>query len=62
LTERYLPLGTNLTICHINVEGFSSLKSDYLARLMLEETHTASAESLSRRGNLTGFGHNYCKL
>jgi exonuclease III len=51
------------TIYHINVEGFSSSKSDFLARLMLEEkvdviavqeTHTASAESL-RRGNLTRF-------
>jgi hypothetical protein len=64
LTQRYLPLGTNLTIFHINVEGFSSSKSDYFARLMLEEkvdviavqeTHTASAESLRSRGNLTGF-------
>jgi hypothetical protein len=62
LTQRYLPLGTNLTICQFNVEGFSSSKSDYLARLMLEvkidviavqDTHTASAESLRRRGNLT---------
>jgi exonuclease III len=66
LPQRYLPLGTNLTICHINVEGFFSSKSDYLARLMLkekvdviavQETHTSSAESLRRRGNLTRFGH-----
>jgi tellurite resistance-related uncharacterized protein len=57
LTQRYLPLGTNLTICQITIEGFSSSKGDYLARLMLEEkvdviavqeTHTASAESLRR--------------
>jgi exonuclease III len=74
LTQRFLPLGTNLTIWHINVEGFSSSKSDYLARLILEEkvdviavqeTHTASEESLRKRGNLTGFGHitvNYASL
>jgi exonuclease III len=74
LTQRYLSLETNLTIRHINVEGFSSSKSDYLARLMLEkkvgvtavqETHTASAESLKRRGNLTGFtlvGAIYCSV
>jgi Reverse transcriptase (RNA-dependent DNA polymerase)/Endonuclease-reverse transcriptase len=63
-TQRFLPLGPNMKICHINIEGISLPKSEYLARLMREEdvdviavqeTHASSEESLRRRGTLPGY-------
>jgi Reverse transcriptase (RNA-dependent DNA polymerase)/Endonuclease-reverse transcriptase len=62
--RRYLSLGSNIKICHINIEGISVSKSEYLARLMLDadvdivaiqETHASSDENLQRRGTLPGY-------
>jgi hypothetical protein len=56
---RFLSLGPNLKIFHINEEGVCISKSEYLAFLMLEEkvdiiavqeTHTESEENLRSRG------------
>jgi exonuclease III len=58
--KSFLSLGSNLKICHINIEGVSISKSEYPARLMhdedidivtVQETH-ASEENLRRRGSI----------
>jgi Endonuclease-reverse transcriptase len=64
LSRQFLPLGPSLKICQLNIEGISISKCEYLARLMREEdidiiavqeTHTASEESLRRRGSIQGY-------
>jgi hypothetical protein len=54
---RFLYLGPNLKICHIDVEGISISKSEYLAHIMrkvdiiaVQETYTE--ENLRRRGTM----------
>jgi hypothetical protein len=60
----YLSIGSNLKICHINIEGISISKSEYLARLMhaedidivtVQETHAGSEENLRRIGTIPGY-------
>jgi exonuclease III len=60
----FLSLGSNLKICHINIEGISISKSEYLAHLMhdedidivtVQETHTESEEDLRRRETIPGY-------
>lgn len=62
--SKYLPLGRNLKICHLNIEGISQAKSDYLSRLMneenvdvihLQETHATSRVNLLNRGQIHGY-------
>jgi exonuclease III len=57
-------LGSNLKIYHINIEGISISKSEYLARHMddedidmftVQETHAESEENLRRRGTIPGY-------
>uniref|UniRef100_A0A1B0D7V9 Uncharacterized protein n=1 Tax=Phlebotomus papatasi TaxID=29031 RepID=A0A1B0D7V9_PHLPP len=59
-----LDVGASLRICHLNVEGMSKAKSEYLARLMrdervdiiaIQETHTISDENLRSRGSIPGY-------
>jgi endonuclease/exonuclease/phosphatase family metal-dependent hydrolase len=58
--KSFLSLGSNLKICHINIDGISTSISEYPARLMhdedidivtVQETH-ASEENLRRRGSI----------
>jgi hypothetical protein len=62
--RNFLCLGSNLKICHINIEGISISKSEYLARLMhdedinivtVQETHAGSEENLRKRGTIPGY-------
>jgi hypothetical protein len=57
-------VGLNLKICHLNIEGISASKSNYLSRLMreheigivaIQETHTTSDLNLLNRGKLLRF-------
>jgi exonuclease III len=59
-----MSLGSNLKICHINIEGISISKSEYLARLMhdkdidivtVQETHAGSEDNLRYRGTIPGY-------
>jgi exonuclease III len=62
--RNFLSWGSNLKICHINIEGISILKSEYLGRLMhdedkdivaVQETHAGSEENLRVRGTIPGY-------
>jgi exonuclease III len=62
--QENLAVGLNLKIYHLNIEGISTSKSDYLSRLMreheidivaIQETHTTSDLNLLNRGKLLGF-------
>ncbi|KAL1446411.1 hypothetical protein WDU94_005435 [Cyamophila willieti] len=57
-------LSTKLTLCQINVEGFSKAKSEYLQKFLVEnqidilavqETHTENSEQLLSRGTIPNF-------
>jgi exonuclease III len=59
-----LPIGPNLRICHLNIEGISASKSEYLARLVrdseidkivLQETHSTLDTNLINRGEIPGY-------
>jgi exonuclease III len=59
-----MSLGSNLKICHINIEEISYSKSEYLAHLMhdedidivtVQETHTGTEKNLRRRGTISGY-------
>jgi exonuclease III len=62
--QESLAVGLNLKICHLNIEGISASKSDYLIRLMreheidiivIQERNTTSDLNLLNRGKLAGF-------
>jgi hypothetical protein len=62
--QESLTIGLNLKICHLNIDGISASKSDYLSHLMrehkidivaIQETHTTSDFNLRNRGKLPGF-------
>ena len=63
-TSKNLSLGKSLKICHLNIEGISQSKSDYLSRIMnelnvdvihLQETHATSRPNLLNRGTIHGY-------
>jgi hypothetical protein len=62
--RNFLSLGSNLKICHINIEGISISKGEYLACILhdedvdivtVQETHAGSEENLRRRGTIPGY-------
>jgi exonuclease III len=61
MTQDSLPIGPNLRISHLNIEGITASKSEYLARLMrdkeidiiaLQKTHSTSDTSLINRSEI----------
>lgn len=55
IRHRFKSIGSSILVCQLNIEGISRAKSDYLSRLLTEETHTPTNEALSTRGYIHGF-------
>jgi hypothetical protein len=62
--QESLAAGLNLKICHLNIEGLSASKSDYLSRLIpeheidivaIQKKHKTLNLNLLNRGKLPGF-------
>lgn len=57
-------IGPSFRLCHINIEGISRAKSEFLSKLLLDnnvdavliqETHAPTAEDLRKRGRIYGY-------